>query len=379
MKKVLFLMFVIFLAFSVAVIGTGIAYSISTKTIIASKHIQKLEFVNDEFKILQITDMHEWAGIEGFGISVEEQSDLKPALIDFLNKILDDVQPNLVVVTGDIIFPLSFWADLTKNISVKTLTYLARFFEAREQLWTLTFGNHDTESNIKKEAYFTALMDYKFFIGPPAENANHKNFTQIMEGLGEANLLANFSIPIYNGNDIKYNIFLLDTISHYSPRHTYKPITQEQTHWYTSETNRLKELAGSIVPAIMFTHISLIEMDEAANDENNESYGYNMGISPSFTRAPLYEAIMQNKDVRGLFFGHDHDTSLTLFTNKNGHKLMMGITPSAEAFNYSDTTITGYGRVITLKTDGNFETYIYTNDTTFTNNVFLNQNISYDG
>ncbi|MGI6137377.1 MAG: hypothetical protein GX959_02400 [Clostridiales bacterium] len=378
-KRVFWVFLAIFLAFSVAVIGTGVFYTTISTNKPIEKNIRRLEFTNDEFTILQLTDFHEWAGIEGASsLEVTVQDGLKPALISFINKALDDTNPDLVVITGDIIFPLSFIYDFLGTVSIDTLTYIADLFEEREQVWTLTFGNHDTESGVKKEDFLSALEPYQYFLGPPKENDQQKTFLQNIEDETKSNLVANYSIPIFNGKSVMYNIYILDCGSHYSSAHSYLPITQEQTDWYTSEFNRLKVKQGKIVPSIMFTHIPLLEMYEYVNQGRVEVFGINGGISPSFVPSPLFETIMQNKDVTGLFFGHNHESSLSMFVEENGHKLLMAITPNASAESYDVEETTMHGRIIKLKTNGSFKTYVYTSDKNSETNILEDLIISYD-
>ncbi|HQC55268.1 MAG TPA: metallophosphoesterase [Clostridia bacterium] len=376
-KRIFSVLLIVILAFSISVIGTGVLYTSTPAN--KEKDIRRLEFTDNEFTILQLTDFHEWAGIEGSSsLEVEIQNNLKPALIKFINKALDDTKPDFVVVTGDNIFPLSFIYDFLENVSIKTIGYLGELFEQRKQPWTLTFGNHDTESGVKKEDFFEALLPYQYFIGPPRETDKHKNFIQTMDDSSKSNLIANFSIPIFDGNTVGYNIYVLDSGSHYSPKHSYLPITKEQTDWYTSEFNRLKTEKGEVVPAIMFTHIPLLEMFEYVYNGAIETFGRNGGISPSFEPSPLFNTIMQNKDVKGIFFGHNHESSIAIFAKENNHKLLMAITPSAEAESYLVEDAKMHGRIVKLKTDGSFETYVYTLNEASESSVLDDLVLNYD-
>ena len=87
---------------------------------------------------------------------------------------------------------------------------------------------------------------------------------------------------------------------------------------------------------------------------------------------------MQNKDVTGLFFGHNHESSLSMFVEENGHKLLMAITPNASAESYDVEETTMHGRIIKLKTNGSFKTYVYTSDKNSETNILEDLIISYD-
>lgn len=369
----------LFTALSLSVLGTGLLGIFIQQTIPVKKPFQKLEFIEDGFTILQLTDFHEWAGQEN-GRGVTPEDSLKPRLTDFFDEVLENTKPDLVVVTGDNIFPLSFLWDFLGNISINTLVYIAEYFESKEQMWTMTFGNHDTESTVKKENFISAIASYKYFIGEQTEDSLNKSYTQVVSSPNESNRVGNYSIPIFKGEEIAFNLFLLDSGSHYSPGkepRDYLAITQEQTNWYNEEMLRLKEIKGEVVPSILFTHIPFIEMDELYSSYTDTVYGLYGGISNSSVRSPIFHACVQNKDVRGIFFGHNHSSSLTLFSQTNNHKIMMGITPQCAADSYSDTTSIMYGRVIQLLSNGNFSTYIYSSSDYYTNNIFLDQTIFY--
>ena len=365
-------------AISISIIGTGII-SQNLERSFVEKPLQKLDFSNGSFTILQLTDFHEWAGKET-DKGIVPQDSLKPRLTMFFDQVLSDVDPDLVILTGDNIFPLSFLWDFLGNVSITTLGYIADYFEEKEQLWTLTFGNHDTESAVTKEAFLSSISSYNYFIGEETESSIHKSFRQEINIQGQANRVANYSIPIFSNGRVNFNIFVLDSGSYYQPGNgprDYLAITPEQTSWYCSEVARLQEENGQIIPSLLFTHIPFIEMAEIFESYSYTIYGLYGGISNSSIRSNIYDECFINKDVKGIFFGHNHYNSLTLFEERDNHVIMMGITPQASGESYDDLTSDMYGRVITIKESGDFSTYIYSSKEISSNHIFLGQTISY--
>lgn len=365
-------------AISISIIGTGII-SQNLERSFVEKPLQKLDFSNGSFTILQLTDFHEWAGKET-DKGIVPQDSLKPRLTMFFDQVLSDVDPDLVILTGDNIFPLSFLWDFLGNVSITTLGYIADYFEEKEQLWTLTFGNHDTESAVTKEAFLSSISSYNYFIGEETESSIHKSFRQEINIQGQANKVANYSIPIFSNGRVNFNIFVLDSGSYYQPGNgprDYLAITPEQTSWYCSEVARLQEENGQIIPSLLFTHIPFIEMAEIFESYSYTIYGLYGGISNSSIRSNIYDECFINKDVKGIFFGHNHYNSLTLFEERDNHIIMMGITPQASGESYDDLTSDMYGRVITIKESGDFSTYIYSSKEISGNHIFLGQTISY--
>ena len=93
-----------------------------------------LKFNSDKkFKIVQFTDVHWIAGNPASDIAGER-----------MNEVLDAEKPDLVVVTGDITYPVPFQAGTFNNkLSAKLF---AGLMEQLGVYWCPVFGNHDTEA-----------------------------------------------------------------------------------------------------------------------------------------------------------------------------------------------------------------------------------------
>ena len=307
-----------------------------------------------KFTVLHLTDFHEWLGVEGEGLlNVARCDGLKPLLEDFIVSSLDSVDPDLVVLGGDNVFPLSFWYDIGENsISLATYRAIAEVFEARSQYWTLTFGNHDSESFMNKTDFLDALEEYSFFIGGTESDKwyDAKIFPAAESDAipGADDYAGNFSIPIYDnsGTQILYNVFILDTGSYVlSASAPYLSITEEQTEWYLERSLSLEADSGSVVPAVMFTHIPFIEMREAYEEYGAADGSIVSGFSLSDTRSPIFEALLERGDVRGIFFGHEHVEDATVIYSRGDLMVIMGLTKMAQAASYSDLSSVMGGRV----------------------------------
>lgn len=320
-----------------------------------------------EFTILHLTDFHEYLLIEGSNfadITIVDQ--LKPRLVRFIESCLQEIEPDLVVLGGDNIFGLSAVAEFMDTpISIMTYRAIAELFEEHKQYWTLTFGNHDSESVLDKIDYLNEVAKYDYFIGGTEDEKyfSAKVFpTDTVIGNSYADYyVGNYSIPVYDetGTQIAYNIFVLDSGSYTltPPADVpYLSITREQTDWYLSESKKLEQESGHIVPAVMFSHIPFAEMEDAYNAGNylgGEEAGWMLSTIPS----PIYDAILKRGDVKGVFFGHMHGSDVTVYGEGNGHRLLMGITKATQSSGYDDTDSVLGMRVINLHTDGSFATY----------------------
>lgn len=322
---------------------------------------------NGEFTVLHLTDFHEYMLIEGKNFAdITLVDNLKPRLTQFIEACLEEVKPDLVVLGGDNIFGLSAVAEFMDTpISIKTYRAIAELFEEHNQYWTLAFGNHDSESVLDKIDYLNEVVKYDYFIGGTEDEKyfSAKVFpTDTVIGNSYADYyVGNYSIPVYDetGTQIAYNIFVLDSGSYTltPPADVpYLSITREQTDWYLSESEKLEQESGHIVPAVMFSHIPFAEMEDAYNAGNylgGEEAGWMLSTIPS----PIYDAILARGDVKGVFFGHMHGSDVTVYGEGNGHRLLMGITKATQSSGYDDTDSVLGMRVINLHTDGSFATY----------------------
>lgn len=322
---------------------------------------------NGEFTVLHLTDFHEYMLIEGNNFAdITLVDNLKPRLTQFIEACLEEVKPDLVVLGGDNIFGLSAVAEFMDTpISIMTYRAIAELFEEHKQYWTLTFGNHDSESVLDKIDYLNEVEKYDYFIGGTEDEKyfSAKVFpTDTVIGNSHADYyVGNYSVPVYDetGTQIAYNIFVLDSGSYTltPPADVpYLSITREQTDWYLSESKKLEQESGHIVPAVMFSHIPFAEMEDAYNAGNylgGEEAGWMLSTIPS----PIYDAILARGDVKGVFFGHMHGSDVTVYGEGNGHRLLMGITKATQSSGYDDTDSVLGMRVINLHTDGSFATY----------------------
>lgn len=317
-----------------------------------------------DFRILHLSDFHEWMGIEKEGLlNIEIQDTLKPLLLEYVNAALDEYKPDLVVLGGDNIFSLNWLTDLSDDgVSIRTYRAIAEIFESREQYWTFTFGNHDSESARSKADFLNALADCEYFIGGLESGENFKAAVFEADEKGKDDFVGNYSIPIRTADGATaYNVYVLDSGSYRSTGHAYSSITEAQTEWYLAESARLEKENGAAVPALLFTHIPFIEVQEAY-DAGGQLAGFYAGISPAETRSPIFEACFTRGDVKGIFFGHNHYNSATLVYERDGKEILLAVTPSCQAQSYEDTETPMHARVIDLKTDGSFTTFVVSSD-----------------
>ncbi|MGI9527074.1 MAG: metallophosphoesterase [Weeksellaceae bacterium] len=266
-----------------------------------------------EFKILQFTDTHH-----------NPTSKTSFETFKTIQQVVLKEKPDFIVVTGDII---------TANPALEGWNQLAEVLAPFETPWTVTFGNHDEEHDLTKEHIYQILRKKPYFIGEK----------------GEVSGVLNFAQPILSHHENKPAAVLYFIDSHDYVKNpvlgTYDWIKQDQIAWYQNTSNQFKlENQNKVLPSVMFFHIPLKEYDYVDKDpkkvgEKRE----NDGVASSDINSGLFAAIATQKDVMGVFVGHDHDDNyIGVYKNV---ALAFGNVTGADAYG----SLERGGRVITLK------------------------------
>ena len=93
-------------------------------------------YTDRDFKILHLTDVHIGAG--AFSIGKDRKA------FDAVETLVKRVKPDLVIVTGDIAYPVPFQAGTLDNRREAEL--FVSLMDTLGVYYSVTFGNHDTES-----------------------------------------------------------------------------------------------------------------------------------------------------------------------------------------------------------------------------------------
>lgn len=312
-----------------------------------------------EFKVLHLTDVH----IGGGFLSVNKDS----RALDAVATMITEEQPDLVVVTGDIAYPIPFQSGTFNNKTGARL--FAELMEELEVYWAPTFGNHDTEVysfyNREKMAEFYSQEKYEhclFQAGP-----------EDVDGQG------NYVINVKNTKgEITQSFFMLDTNDYVGNpvlsalTYEYDTIHENQVKWYEETLKGFKAENNGVMPkSIAFFHIPLPEFKSAwdefvANDyKDTENVKYVDGypgerkdiIFPGIVNYGFFDKALELGSTKGMFFGHDHLNSFSL----DYKGIQMGYGYSVDYLAYPG--IKNYGKqrgcgIINVKPDGSYETYI---------------------
>jgi len=280
------------------------------------------------FKIVQFTDLH-W---ENGG-----EDDLKTKYL--MENILEKENPDLVVLTGDLIYspncdtPADSLCDVLEPINRKGVQ------------WAAVYGNHDTEVGVTKKE----LLDVQ------------QQSPLCLTKEGNVSGVGNYQLHIYGANEdqIKWSLFFLDSgmMNTNEQIGGYDYIKRDQIDWYVKQSQATKKQHGAC-PELMFFHIPIPEFQEVWKIGNCYGDKHETVCSPK-VNSGLFSAMQELHTVKGVFVGHDHINDY--HGNLYGIQLCYG---RATGYNtYGKEGFPRGARVIHLHEGSDeFETYIRLDD-----------------
>ena len=256
-----------------------------------------------DFKILQLTDLH-----LGFGFISRKKDKLA---LNAVTKIIHKAKPDMIVLTGDSIFPFLPKAGTLNNR--KQAYKLMKFMDSFAIPYTLVFGNHDCEmgSTCNKEELAQIYKKGKYCI-----------FT---EGRKELTGVGNFFINLTgsDGNAL-LPLVMLDSNMYGEGGWFYSGfdcIHKDQTEWCMNKLTSFKNEDENI-KAMAFFHMPVREFKEAYErmklGDNNVIYRHgsvgekndHFGISKF--KGTFFNSAVENGVIKWMFCGHDHLNTLSL-------------------------------------------------------------------
>ncbi len=266
-----------------------------------------------DIKILQLTDLHIGGGI--FSIKKDKMA------FDAAFKLVEATSPDLIIVTGDILYP--FFPQSGNINNIRTVKQFASFMEKMQIPWTIAFGNHDMEAysfyNTRRlsDYFVSENFEYCFYTENPTGVNIHGYGNQIVN-IRNGNGTLNTSLVIFdsnryvNGNMFKYDIVHADQVEWYK-----KSIVA-----LSSSDNGIAE--GEVVPSLAFFHIPLNEYQTAWDFylDGSEEVEYLYGVcdedilaptvSPKLPAGTLFEEMVSLGSTKATFCGHNHKNNFAV-------------------------------------------------------------------
>ena len=283
------------------------------------------ESEKDSFRVLHLTDIHIGAG----AFSASKDRWAIEAVVETVNR----VEPDLVIVTGDMAYPVPFQAGTFNN--KREAEMFASMMERLGVYWTITFGNHDTEiyslydrDDIAAEVYSDPKWEHCLFREGPTDIAGKGNDVIVVRH-PTADGVEIVDAASYEANvgstKISQALVTIDSHSYtdgdyFGIAWKYDNIHQDQIDWYAREMDRLTEMnGGEQVKNLVFFHIPLTEYGVYWNEykdnghEDTANVHYVQGKAgesgeksfPGVNDCLTFETMLAHGG-QGTFCGHDH-------------------------------------------------------------------------
>lgn len=239
---------------------------------------RELRFNKDRrFKIVQFTDVH-WV----YGNDASQEAAILMA------EVLDAERPDLVVLTGDLVYA---------KPAGKALQKVLEPILKRGLRFAVTWGNHDDEHDMARAQLSHFIEDLP------------GNLSSTTEGISG---ITNYILPIEasEGDYDTATLYIFDSHSYSNIKGVkgYGWIENDQIEWYKKSSKSFTaKNQGKPLPSLAFFHIPIPEYREAAASSGNFMVGTRKEnvCSPEINTG-LGAAMLECGDMMGVFVGHDH-------------------------------------------------------------------------
>lgn len=294
-------------------------------------------------RIMQFADIH-------FGqASKAYHNDKVTRTKEYMQYLVDTVDPDLIVCTGDNIM----------TTGVNGLKSFADLLDSYQTPWAFIYGNHDAESTNPKMRK-SDLSEYLLNLESP--------YLLYEEGYIEetANRYGNYVINVLDstGEKLQGSIFLMDAGVYDYDISSYESLTDGQIDWYSSEVDRLNALynaqegnAHDVVPSIVFSHIQLPEFHTVLTDaiaNNGASFVIEQELNedqiadvqsggPTIDTTNMYETMVEKGSTKAFFVGHAHTYKFQIKDDEDN--IVLGFGPQtgfSRTFEDNDLARTNY-------------------------------------
>jgi hypothetical protein len=239
-----------------------------------------LQFMDGKFKIVQFTDIH-----------FQYNSGRSDSALAMVKTVLAAEKPQLVVLTGDIV---------CSKDTRKAWLSLAQVLIDLQVPWAVTIGNHDAQYDLNKQQIIETIvgLPYNLTDNGPAE----------VHGNGNYVLTVNAS----QGEKTAALLYCLDSQMGFHPKTDmgdYEWFDFSQIDWYREQSKRFTRQNGNQpLPALAFFHIPIPEYNEIIGKNTTVGLQQETVCCPA-VNAGMYAAMLESKDVMGIFVGHDHNNN----------------------------------------------------------------------
>lgn len=312
--------------------------------------VYTITMAEDDFKILQLTDIHLGGSLYSY------RKDMKALKAVYAE--IAYAKPDLVVVTGDLTFPLGIMSLSFNNYA--PVMQFASFMRNIDIPWLFTYGNHDTESLASSSKEDLNSL-YKSLSWKTSKNLLYPYVQPDIWGRN------NQMVKLKNKDgSINQLLFMIDSNAYTGEGiNVYDYIHDDQVEWYKRQVEKVCEEEGKPVSSMAFFHIPLQEYRDAYElyEQGSDEVIYYFGVNGekminkvccSDYPSKLFDTMRELGSTKAVFCGHDHYNNMSL--GYKGIRLTYGMSidylamPGIE----NDTAQRG-GTLITVHADSSYD------------------------
>lgn len=256
--------------------------------------------VSDEFRILQLTDIHICGSVSTI------RTDRRALTACY--ELIKETQPDLVVLTGDLVYPMP--AQTFNKDNLGAMVQVCSLMNRIGIPWIMVYGNHDTETIA---AYNAKELDglYRYYIQEPGHSMLYAD--KQPEIYGRYNQYIKILNPDGSLNRLLFLIDSNDYVKDTGETKEYDSVHRDQIQWYEDTIDQISAEEGRTVPSFVFMHIpfpAFARAQEALKNGDSDVI-YLFGENEEPVSCPsedsgFFEAIVKKQSTQAVFVGHDH-------------------------------------------------------------------------
>lgn len=226
-----------------------------------------------EFTVMQLTDLH-YTGDDALSAHV-------PGM---LVRLIEQERPDLIVVTGDLIY---------RRPGERLMREICGVLASTGVPYAVTPGNHDAEQGIAQQELHALFPTLPGCVNP--------------RPLVEEVPAGDFVIPVYarDADREEARLYIMDSNDYNADDHSYKGFEPAQVAWYRRQSAGAEERNGRKVNALLFCHVPLPEFAEAYAEAPLAGHRLERECPPR-DNAGMFRALVECGEASGVFAGHDH-------------------------------------------------------------------------
>lgn len=281
-------------------------------------------YTDKELKVIQFTDTH----FGGGWLSAKKDA----MAMNAVAAMISAEKPDFVIFTGDMAYPVPFQAGTANNKSGAKL--LAELMETLGVYWTVSYGNHDTESYslYDRKEITDFYAQYPHCLARKGDIGVDGYCNQVFRIINSDGIITRMLFTVDSHSYVDGDIFGI--------LWKYDNIHENQIVWYRNSINKTnvlnkkaftaldqsikdekyKDGLPDTIPSSVFLHVPLEEYKIAWNEyvengyKDTENTKYTFGVAgesgkvvyPGIYSDNFFETMLSLGSTDSVFCGHDH-------------------------------------------------------------------------